>query len=220
MCKSSKQQIPGKAKVFIFGEKDLQKWPIQRGLYQVYEGYICKGLCQEINDGTSPWKVLVPTTSCCLPSKQDWKDKSCVWSQCRLQGNLNRYLNRELLSGLDLTNQIVGVLLRFREKQIAVMGDTESMFHQVKVPKDQCSFLRFLWWNDSDPDNEIVDYEMTVDVFWGTSLPSCSNFALRRTERDNEQQYGNEITQILEILTICRSYWQSVEELPNSKWRC
>ena len=81
------------------------------------------------------------------------------------KGNLNRYLNRELLSGLDLTNQIVGVLLRFREKQIAVMGDTESMFHQVKVPKDQCSFLRFLWWNDSDPDNEIVDYEMTVDVF-------------------------------------------------------
>ena len=80
------------------------------------------------------------------------------------KGNLNRHLNRELLSGLDLTNQIVGVLLRFREKQIAVMGDTESMFHQVKVPKDQCSFLRFLWWNDSDPDNEIVDYEMTVDV--------------------------------------------------------
>ena len=45
------------------------------------------------------------------------------------------------LSGPDLTNQIAGVLLRFREEQVAVMGDTEVMLHQVKVPDDQCSFL-------------------------------------------------------------------------------
>ena len=109
-----------------------------------------------------------------------------------------RCLNRELLSGPDLTNQIVGVLLRFREEQVAVMGDIEAMFHQVKVPKHQCSFLKFLWWDNSDPDKEIIDYEMTAHVFGGTSSPSCSNFALRRTAKDNEQQYGKEITQILE----------------------
>ena len=107
-------------------------------------------------------------------------------------------LNRELLSGPDLTNQIVGVLLRFREEQIAVMGDIEAMFHQVKVPKDQCSFLKFLWWDYSNPDKEIIDYEMTAHVFGGTSSPSCSIFALWRTAKDNEQQYGKEITQILE----------------------
>ena len=55
------------------------------------------------------------------------------------------------LSRPDLTKQIVGVLLRFREEQIAVMEDIEAMFHQLKVPKDQCSFLKFLWWNNSDP---------------------------------------------------------------------
>ena len=48
-----------------------------------------------------------------------------------------RCLNRELLSCLDLANQIVEVLLRFREEKIAVMGYIEAMFHQVKVPKDQ-----------------------------------------------------------------------------------
>ena len=68
----------------------------------------------------------------------------------------------------------------------------------MKVPKDQCSFLKFLWWDNSDPDKEIIDYEMTAHVFGGTSSPSCSNFALRRTAKDNEQQYGKEITQILE----------------------
>ena len=55
-----------------------------------------------------------------------------------------------------------------------------------------------MWWDNSDPDKEIIDYEMTAHVFGGTSSPSCSNFALRRTAKDNEQQYGKEITQILE----------------------
>ena len=103
-----------------------------------------------------------------------------------------RCLNRELLSGPELTNQIVGVPLRFREEQIAVTGDIEAMFHQVKVPKDQCSFLEFLWWDDSSPDKEIIDYEMTAHVFGGTSSPSFSNFILRTTARESFQLYINE----------------------------
>ena len=51
-----------------------------------------------------------------------------------------------MLSGTGLANQIFRVLLRFREEQVAVMGNIEIMFHQVKVLKDQCSFLKFLWW--------------------------------------------------------------------------
>ena len=41
------------------------------------------------------------------------------------------YLNKELLPGPDLTNQIIGVLLQFRQEQVGVMGDIEAMFHQV-----------------------------------------------------------------------------------------
>ena len=48
-----------------------------------------------------------------------------------------RCINRELLSGPDLTSQIAGVLLWFREEQVAVMGGIEAMFHQVKVLDDQ-----------------------------------------------------------------------------------
>ena len=49
-----------------------------------------------------------------------------------------------LLSGPDLVNQIVGVLLRFREEQIAVTGDFEAMHHQVKKQENQRCFLWFL----------------------------------------------------------------------------
>ncbi len=39
-----------------------------------------------------------------------------------------RSLNSELLQGPDLTNTLVGVLLRFREEPVAIMADIESMF--------------------------------------------------------------------------------------------
>ncbi|XP_067676252.1 uncharacterized protein [Haliotis asinina] len=42
-------------------------------------------------------------------------------------------LNKEVLQGPDLTNKLIGVLLRFRQHKVAFMGDIEAMFHQVKV---------------------------------------------------------------------------------------
>ena len=39
-----------------------------------------------------------------------------------------------VLQGPDLTNNLIGVLLRFREHEVAVMADVEAMFHQVQVP--------------------------------------------------------------------------------------
>ena len=47
------------------------------------------------------------------------------------------------------------------------MGDIKAMFHHLKVPKDQCWFLKFLWWDDSDPGKKVTDYEMTAHVFGG-----------------------------------------------------
>ena len=45
-------------------------------------------------------------------------------------------LNKNLMSGLDLTNQIVDVVTRFHEEPVFIMGDFESMFHQVMVPRE------------------------------------------------------------------------------------
>ena len=57
-----------------------------------------------------------------------------------------RFINKELLSGPDLTNQIMSFLKRFFEEKIAFMADVEAMYHQVQVPEDQQSFLKFLCW--------------------------------------------------------------------------
>ena len=49
-------------------------------------------------------------------------------------------LNDRLLQGPDLTNSLIGVLVRFREEPVAFMGDIEAMFYQVRIPKDQRNF--------------------------------------------------------------------------------
>ena len=54
-------------------------------------------------------------------------------------------LNDQLLLGPDLTNSLVGVLLRIRENPVAVMADIEAMFHQVRVTPNDYDALRFLW---------------------------------------------------------------------------
>ncbi|XP_071951906.1 uncharacterized protein [Antedon mediterranea] len=94
-------------------------------------------------------------------------------------------LNDQLLQGPDLTNSLVGVLLRFREEQVAITGDIESMFHQVRVPNEHRDLLRFLWWTNGDLTKEPEEYRMAVHLFGAKSSPSCANYALLKTAKDN-----------------------------------
>ena len=57
--------------------------------------------------------------------------KKLGWSSIAVQDNGQASFNQELMSGPDLTNQIVGILLRFREGRVAFMADIEAIFYQV-----------------------------------------------------------------------------------------
>ena len=106
-------------------------------------------------------------------------------------------INGELIQGPDLTNQLVGVLLRFREEPVAVMADIEAMFRQVRVPERFQNYLRFLWWPEGDFSRDLIDHQMTIHLFGSTSSPSCANFALRRTATDNRIKFGEEAATVL-----------------------
>ena len=55
-------------------------------------------------------------------------------------------LNEYMLKGPDLLNDLVGVLLRFRENHVAILGDVSKMYHQVLVdPVVDAHSHRFLW---------------------------------------------------------------------------
>ena len=56
--------------------------------------------------------------------------------------------NKNLVSGPDLLNSLTGVLIRFRRDPVAIAGDIEAMFHQVKVSEEDSDSLCFLWTDD------------------------------------------------------------------------
>ncbi|KAK3091640.1 hypothetical protein FSP39_021443 [Pinctada imbricata] len=107
-------------------------------------------------------------------------------------------LNNELLQGPDLMNSLVGVLIRFRQENIALTADIETMFHQVRVQEKDCDALRFLWWPDSDLDKQPATFCMTVHFFGATSSPSCAAFAMKRTIQDNADSFRPEVVRTVE----------------------
>ena len=94
-------------------------------------------------------------------------------------------MNDHFLSGPDLLNNLVGVLLRFVEGKCAALSDIEQMFHQINVTPEDQDALRFLW-QDGKTD-AIEDHIMCVQVFGKMDSSCIANRTLKRTARDSEK---------------------------------
>ena len=105
-----------------------------------------------------------------------------------------------LLKGPDFLGSLPGVLTRFRKNKIALVGDIESMFHQVKVHPNDCDFLRFLWWPRGNFNLPPQEYHMQVHLFGATSSPSCCQFCLLESANDQVEDFDEATLEIVEII--------------------
>ena len=65
------------------------------------------------------------------------------------------------------------------------------MFHQVQVLPADREACRFLWCFSKD--SPIDTYKINVHLFGKTDSPCCSNWALRKTALDNQQQFNENV---------------------------
>ncbi|KAL0147545.1 hypothetical protein M9458_057146, partial [Cirrhinus mrigala] len=98
-------------------------------------------------------------------------------------------LNEHLLNGPDMINNLTGVLVRFRQHQVALMCDIEKMFHQFQVKENDRNYLRFVWWKDGDMNSQPQAYRMTVHLFGAVSSPGCANYGLKHLAKENSSAY-------------------------------
>ena len=111
-------------------------------MYQTFiADMIAKGYTRKADNGKSGKTWYITHHGVAHPRKPG---KVCVVFDCSAKYR-GTSLNNQLISRPDLTNQLVGVLVRFREEKVAFNTDDEAMFHQVRVAGDQRSLLRFLW---------------------------------------------------------------------------
>ena len=147
-----------------------------------------KGYARRCNETPTRKTWYIPHNAVYHPSKPGIQVRHVILDcSADFEG---KSINKELLPGPDLTNQIVDILIRFREERVAVMADVESMYYQVQVPKNQQTYLKFLWWENHDIECHPQEFVMCAHVFGGASSGGCSNYALRRTAVDNEAEFG------------------------------
>lgn len=81
-------------------------------------------------------------------------------------------LNSVLLTGPDLNNTLLGVLLRFRKDLIAVTADIQQMFYACLMRHDHRNYLRFLWHRNND--------------FGNSPFPAVAIYCLQRAAQKGE----------------------------------
>ncbi|XP_043247468.1 uncharacterized protein LOC122394566 [Amphibalanus amphitrite] len=122
---------------------------------------------------------------------QPKKGKLRVVFDCSVEFR-GRCLNHELLQGPNVSNNLVGILARFRKEPVALTCDIEAMFNRVAVTASDRNLLRFLWWPRDDVNQEAVCYRMTTHLFGAVSSPACAMHALNLTAELYEPKYGKE----------------------------
>ena len=119
-----------------------------------------------------------------VPSEKPEQIRVVFDSSTEYQG---KSLNRELLTGPDLMNSLVGVLIRFRREDVAAMYDVKQMFHSFHVSPEHRDFLRFLWFEENDLSKPVTKFRMTVHLFGNGPSPAVATYRLRRKVDDGEE---------------------------------
>ncbi|XP_049322874.1 uncharacterized protein LOC125782565 [Astyanax mexicanus] len=107
-------------------------------------------------------------------------------------------LNDVLLKGPDLNNSLLAVLIRFRKDAVAFMADIQQMFHCFIVRPEDRNFLRFFWFQDNNPNNQIVECRMRVHVFGNSPSPAVAIYGLRHAAQEEESEFGTDAKKFVE----------------------
>ncbi|XP_063618732.1 uncharacterized protein LOC134791614 [Cydia splendana] len=108
------------------------------------------------------------------------------------QGNS---LNDYILSGPDLLRSLLGILLRFREWNFAVVADIQEMFLQIQMREEDQQSQLFLW-RGTRRDMEPQVYKLNRVCFGNVSSPFLAHSVRNRNALDNQDKYPDAVYDI------------------------
>ena len=108
-------------------------------------------------------------------------------------------LNRFLLPGPNLLNEVVGVLLRFRSGRFTIAGDIKQMFLNIRLLEEDRPFHCFLWKGEED---EPFVYQFQRHVFGNAGSPCVAVFVLKEHARKYQDRYPKAVDTLLHSTLI------------------
>ncbi len=89
-----------------------------------------------------------------------------------------------------MNNTLLGVLMRFRKEAVAITADIDKVLLFLSE-RGQPQFLRFLWFRNNDPSEDITEYRMRVHVFGNSPSPAVAIYCLRQSVKDSDPDVKN-----------------------------
>ncbi|XP_062711694.1 uncharacterized protein LOC134289606 [Aedes albopictus] len=177
----------------------------------VYEskGYAHR-LTQEEVETTNPDRVWYLPLGIVRNPKKPQKIRLIWDAAARVHGVS---FNDMLIKGPDMLTSLFTVLLRFRQRSVAVCGDIREMFHQVRIiPQDKQS-QRFLYRDHPDQPPQV--FVMDVATFGATCSPSSAQFV----KNTNAQSFASQFPRAAEAIVNAHyvdDYLDSVDTIDEA----
>ena len=146
------------------------------GSLRVFGEYLAAGHVEEVPRSNSPLERSCYLAIFPIYNAHKKKTRLVLDPSATVKG---KCLNDALFHGPDETNKLLGVLMRFRHGEIGFSADVEKMFHAFYVRPEDRDLLRFFWFHNNDPQQEVVEYRSNVMIFGSKASPSCATFGLR-----------------------------------------
>ena len=128
---------------------------------------------------------------------------------------MGHVLNEYWAKGPDLLNNILGVLLRFREYEVAFIGDIKKMYHTVATNVLDQHTHRFLW-RDMETTKEPDIYVIQRVSFGDKPSGAIATVALRKTAEMGKDQFP-EASQVILNNTYMDDIIDSVNNRTKAK---
>ena len=109
-------------------------------------------------------------------------------------------LNGYYAKGPDMLNNLLGVLMGFREERVAFVGDISKMFHSIEIPIIDQMTHQFLW-RDLDTSKEPDTYLMTAVNMGDRPSVTIAIVALRKTAEMSMAEFPKASNQSFQIVT-------------------
>ena len=104
----------------------------------------CRKLSQEDLESFKDPVHYIPHHAVLRPENKSTPLRIAFNSSSVFQGHK---LNDYWMKGPELLNSLFGVLLNFREKEVAFLGDISKMYNRILIPVQDQHVHRFLWRN-------------------------------------------------------------------------
>ncbi|XP_064645967.1 uncharacterized protein LOC135499236 [Lineus longissimus] len=169
-------------------ERSLLKQPEKAALYtKTVNEYLEKGWAVPVKPNELEIKpaFYLPHHGVYRPEKVSTPLRVVFDPACNYDGvSLNSFLH----NGPNLIGDLLGVLIRFREDLVAIVGDISKMFLQVLLKEEETHVHRFMW-RDLDVTRKPDVYRLTRVTFGDKPSPDMASFVILKIAQEYQNTY-------------------------------